>query len=213
MRYGLRVQFGSWSSMANLRLDQLILALFVPFSALGLYVVAVTYAGALNLASTALSLIVLPSVAGTESIEHRHEMFRTLLTWTFWGCLGAGLILSVAAPVMVPLLFGRSFEGAVPLLPILVPASVVLGVNQMLSAGVRALGFPETASKAEMLGLVVTVIGLMALVPTQGVRGAAWTSLAAYSATTLYLMLHSRKAVGEGFWGVIMSTSAAKRAA
>jgi O-antigen/teichoic acid export membrane protein len=196
LSYGARVQFGSWSAMANVRLDQLILALLVPFSSLGLYVVAVTYCGALNIVSSALSLIMLPAVTSAPASGHPGQAFTTLTRWTNWACVGAAVILAGAAPMALTALFGDRYQDSRAFVPILLPASVILGLNQVLASGLRALGAPETASKGEVLGFVVTIVGLAVLVPMSGAMGAAWTSLSAYSATCVYLLTRSKPLVG-----------------
>ena len=191
--YGLRVQFGSWSAMANLRLDQVVLASLVTFASLGLYVVAVSYATTITIVASALSMVMLPTIAKAEHLVGRAEGFVRLLRWGVWGSLAGGAVLGIIAPKAIAILFGKEYSDARALLVVLIPASLVLALNQLVGSGLRALGKPGAASTGDVLGLVVTVLGLTLLVPRFGVAGAAWTSLIAYTTTAVYMFAHIRR--------------------
>jgi enterobacterial common antigen flippase len=81
---------------------------------------------------------------------------------------------------------------------LLAPATVVLGMNQILSTAFRGIGRPEIGSSAELLGLAVTAISLVALLPRYGMYGAAVASLLAYSASHVYLLRRASSIFGIG---------------
>ena len=186
--YGVRVQVGNWSNAANVRLDQLLLSLFAAPASLGVYVVAVTYANAVMTLSGSAILVMLPEIVR----EHREgtagvcleRWYRRLL----WTSAGAAVLVAGSAIYILPLLFGPAFRAAVPLLVFLAPATVLLGMNQILSTAFRGIDQPEVGSAAEILGLVVTALSLAALLPRYGMYGAAVASLLAYGASHLYLL-------------------------
>lgn len=201
--YGARVQFGTWSNLANAKLDQLILTVLIPAASLGLYVVAITYAALLTTLSSSASLVMLPDMirrnGGGQAPECLAQWYRRVL----WVVLAAGTLLLAAAGFIVPLLFGPAFTTAVPIVWILVPATAVLGMNQILSVAFRAIGRPGIASQAELVGLVVTVLGLWALLPRYGIYGAAFASLLAYSVIQCYLLVRIRTVLrlsGRDLW-------------
>jgi enterobacterial common antigen flippase len=196
LAYGTKVQVGSWSATANLRLDQLMLASFAASTSLGLYVVAVSYAGL---------VVALPAVAGTVMLP---RLVRdcvdgtggaTLTIWfrrVLWSTLVAGFCLWMTAGLILPMLFGSGFHDSVSLVAILVPASCVVGMNQFLSIGFRGHGRPGVVSRAEIAGLSVTVPLLAILLPKYGIYGAAVTSLCAYSVSAVYLIFKTGDLVG-----------------
>ncbi len=192
VHYGARVQVGSWANAANIRLDQLLLSLFAPAASLGLYVVAVSYAGVLVMIPVSAALVMLPEIVR----QHQAGAARACLErWSravLWAtCLG-GAVIAPLGIVAVPALFGSAFESAVPIAAVLVPATVLLGMNHVLSTAFRGIGRPEIGSTSEVIGVVVTIAALAALLPRYGVYGAATASLLAYGASHLYL---ARKAV------------------
>ena len=190
--YGSRVQLGSWSAAANVRLDQLMLASMATSAPLGLYVVAISYAGLVVAFPNAAAMVMLPRVVGDCAIGRGGETLTTWYRRLLWATVAAGLTLWIVARVLLPLLFGEAFRASLPLVTILIPASCILGMNQLLATGFRGHGRPGTASRAELLGLVVTVPLLLVLLPRFGVYGAAVTSLCAYSSSAVYLLMNTR---------------------
>jgi O-antigen/teichoic acid export membrane protein len=192
VHYGARVQFGSWANAANMRLDQLLLSLFAPAASLGLYVVAVSYAGVLLMIPVSAALVMLPEVVRQHQTGAARACLERWCRGVLWAtCLG-GAVIAPLGVVAVPALFGSAFQGAVPLAALLVPATVMLGMNQVLSTAFRGIGRPEIGSTSEVVGVAVTIAALAALLPRYGVYGAATASLLAYGASHLYL---ARKAV------------------
>jgi len=186
-RYGIRVQLGNWSNAASVRLDQLLLSVFASTVSLGLYVVAVTYANVLMVIPGSAALVMLPRMVrhqeeGTAR-ECLEQWYRRVLCVTVAG----GAVIAASAVYMVPLLFGNAFASAVPLVLVLVPATIVLGMNVVLSTAFRGVGRPDIASKAELVGLVSTGAALALLLPRYGAFGAAVASLVAYVCIHVYI--------------------------
>lgn len=189
--YGFRVQIGNWSNVASVRLDQLLLSLFTPASSLGLYVVAVTYANVLLTIPGSAAMVMLPEIvrehqAGTAGACAERWYRRAL-----WASVVGATLLALAAVVLVPALFGSAFADAVPIAMVLVPATIILGMNQLLSTAFRGVGRPEVGSTSELIGVIVTLVGLGILLPRYGIFGAAAASLAAYTSSHLYLLRHA----------------------
>jgi O-antigen/teichoic acid export membrane protein len=192
LRYGVRVQLGNWSNAASVRLDQLLLSLFAPAASLGLYVVAVSYAGVLMMIPVSASLVMLPEVVRQHQAGAARACLERWCRGVLWATCVGGAVIAPLGVVALPALFGSAFQGAVPLAALLVPATVLLGMNQVLSTAFRGIGRPEIGSTSEVVGVAVTIGALAALLPRYGIYGAAIASLLAYGASHLYL---ARKAV------------------
>ena len=187
VHYGARVQFGSWASAANVRLDQLLLSLFAPAASLGLYVVAVSYAGVLLMIPVSAVLVMLPEIVQQHQAGTARACVERWCRAVLWATVLGGAIIAPLGVVAVPALFGSAFQGAVPLVAVLVPATVLLGMNQVLTTAFRGIGRPEIGSVSEVVGIAVTIAALAALLPRYGIYGAAVASLLAYGASHLYL--------------------------
>jgi len=196
--YGSRMQFGSWANAANVRFDQLLLSILAPAAALGIYVVGVSYAGLLVPIPFSATFVMLPHVVDRHRAGLVRECVEQWYRRLWWTTLAAGAALAPLAVVVVPLAFGQDFRGAVPVAMLLVPAAAILGMNEVLSTAFQGIGRPEIGSRAEGIGLLVTVAALVVFLPRYGIYGAAVASLLAYGAAHVYLV---RKA------GVILGTT------
>lgn len=180
--YGIKTQISNMAQSLNLRLDQLIMSLFLAPGSLGLYVVAVTFSKLLNPISHAIGIIILPAVARSNRVQVTHQLgilFRSNLLIL----LLLGGVLIITLPLLLPLLVGKAYSEAVVPAQVLAIGAVFLGMNDVLSEALRGLNRPGVPTVAQIISLVLTIILLYLLLPTMGVLGAALTSVIAYAAT------------------------------
>jgi O-antigen/teichoic acid export membrane protein len=145
------------------------------------------------------ALLLLPGVIYTKLLAARLYRWARHDTETFVAAFHVGVIAMlalgilllaatvIAAPVLIPLLFGERYQAAVPVLLLLsltIPLRCVQSVYSSLFTSPT-----DTVRKAWYLAAaaVISVAGSFALVPPLGVRGAA---LAALLAECVLLVLH-----------------------
>ena len=189
--FGLKSWLGGLAQLANGRLDQVLMIALVPPRQLGLYAVASTISGA----SGPLAGAVSPPLMARVGAGERHLMpqaVRMTVAVTVVLNLGVALV----TPILLPLLFGASFRAATPMAMVLLAASVPLAGASVLSTGLQADGVPLIPSIGEGIALVVTVVGLVLLLPPLQAMGAAIVSLAAYSASFLFQLLMAKRRIG-----------------
>ena len=191
--YGWRVHLGAIALQANLRLDQMLMSIFLPSRELGLYVVAVSLSGIVNLSASSLVVVAFPRIANLVSAREKGKALGRYVR------LGLLLSLLAAAPAafftpwLLHVFFGSAYLPAHAMTRVLIVASIPLSLNILLQSGLKAFGRPLAASQAELLGLVVTAVSLCLLLPPYGALGAAWASLLAYSAVGVCLLYLLRK--------------------
>ena len=186
--YGLKSYWGSLSWMANARLDQFIMSAFVSLSDLGEYAVAVSYATVLFPLSGAFAMVLFPRVAASGHVQAIDKIKRTLRLNLLLS-VGGAVALGLAGPALLPWLFGTDYRPAVYPALILLVGTVVLGMNYVLSDGLRGLGAPLMTSVAEIGGFVVTLSGLWMLLPRLGIYGAALVSVLSYGIVSAILVI------------------------
>jgi O-antigen/teichoic acid export membrane protein len=98
LRYGLPCMMSTLPLVLNLRLDQMLMAVFLPPMALGLYVVAVAWSGAINPLIQAVALALFPEVASRESDRERTRVFIEGNQIAFTLALVTGTLLMLATP-------------------------------------------------------------------------------------------------------------------
>lgn len=196
--YGLRVQIGTVASILNWQMDKMLISALLPATDLGLYVVAATYAGGMTFVSTSLALAAFPMLlhaqrsGSSEGILARISRLNVLVTVPAVGLLAGG------AHWLVPAIFGSEFSASVSTSVILLAASVPLGCNIFLSSGFRALGLPLQSSKADLVGLLMTVLCLPVLLLGFGIVGAAVASFCSYCGSLVYLCYAARRSLKVG---------------
>jgi len=188
LKYGLQVFFSNLPQFLNLKLDQLLMVSLLPAKTLGVYVVAVAWAGTLNPLSSALSAVLFPKVAALhDAKEQQLVVIRAMKLAIYTGFILL-VVISVATPWAVPILFGAQFKDAIKPAWILLIASFFLNINGILEEGLKGMGWPKWVVVGELLGLFITLGLLTLLLIPLGAMGAAITSLIAYILMNVVLM-------------------------
>jgi O-antigen/teichoic acid export membrane protein len=195
--YGMRAQLGLIVSQLNLRLDYVLLTAFMNPTALGVYAVASKYAELVRIPSVALGYVLYPKFA-REGMATAMQSARRLMPRAGLLTAGVAVPLWLAAGVAIPLVYGSAFEAAV------VPAQIILvglaldGVSGVITGFLYGVGRPGLTSLAMTLGLAVTVMLDVLLIPHFELVGAATASALAYITTTLALVVFYRRLVRAG---------------
>jgi O-antigen/teichoic acid export membrane protein len=186
--FGLRSHVGNVASLLNERLDQLVISAFLAPTLLGYYVIAVTMSSAVTAVGSTVAIVAMPVVARMVDTEEVLPTIRRYLRITL-GAAGAAAVLCFAlAPSLIELLFGPGFRPATDAARVLLVAAVALSSVRVLSAVLRALGRPLSASVGDVLGLLTTVATLPVLLVGLGITGAALASLVAYTVSLAWLL-------------------------
>ena len=194
--YGCKVHAGQVSGMANVSLDQTLIAAWFPASYLGLYVVAVSSAGLSQLFAGAVHTVTAPSIGQKGSEGDRRELLLKIFP-RFLG-VSAAIMLAMALiiPIAIPIVFGNQFKSSIIPAEILLLASFFMGAKQVLGGAADGLGSPWLGSRANLFALPVTVVLLYVMLPAFGLMGAAVTTCAAYLCELLILVFGLRRKHG-----------------
>jgi glycosyltransferase involved in cell wall biosynthesis/O-antigen/teichoic acid export membrane protein len=178
-----------------LRADQLLVAHYAGYRQLGLYALATTIAELLWLLTDPLASALMPHIVRARTGDDRRLSFSTARI--------SLLILAVAAagvwffaPLVIPVVYGAGFAGAVPALRLLLPGVVALGAAKSLGS-VRVKEGRMVITSVLGLGAFGLNIALnLVLLPWIGIRGASIASSACYVALALsYVVIARRRGV------------------
>ncbi|WP_328993362.1 polysaccharide biosynthesis C-terminal domain-containing protein [Kribbella sp. NBC_01245] len=185
--YGLRGQVGGFITLLNLRLDFAILGAMAGPAVLGGYAVASKYAELLRLPGTALTWVFYPRLAKLGETEAA-SVARRMIRPTLLGIVVAAIpIFLLTSPVM-RLLYGEEFGPAVAPARVLLAGMLLAGASGVASAYLYGRGTPGLNSIVLGIGLVITVVLDLLLIPAYGALGAAAASTAAYLCTDALLI-------------------------
>jgi O-antigen/teichoic acid export membrane protein len=172
-------------TLANQNLDQVFLAAMVPAAQLGRYSIAVTYASAgfsLGQAPALQMYSHFSRQGNPDRTAYRQLIKRTMLLLT-----GICVFTAVLAPFFIPMVFGKSYEMAVPPALILIFSAPLLSLGAMFSAIWKSAGKPLTAAKGQGVGLLLTIVTLPAAIIYLGIDGAAVVSIVVYCVVAVWL--------------------------
>lgn len=199
LRFGLPSSLATLPQTVNLRFDQLLIIALMPARWLGLYVVAVAWSGVSGLVLSAASAVLFPEVAAERDAGRQRRMVLQALHGGAAVVLVVSVLLLLATPACLPLVFGARYSPAIPSALVLAPAGAILAWSGIAEDGLRGLGRPAGVLAAEMAGAVVTVAALPPLLDVEGILGAAIASLLGYSVTAMYAVRCLHRATGLGY--------------
>jgi O-antigen/teichoic acid export membrane protein len=114
------------------------------------------------------------------------------------GVLGA-VVIALVADVMLRLLYGGEAVAAAQPLRVLLVGYVLLMPALVLSQGLGAANRPLTSTLPQVVGSVVTVVGLLLFLRDGGIMAAAWVTTVAY-AVVLAMALFLYRGVAKLSW-------------
>lgn len=178
--YSLKAWVGNLSFFVSLRIDQLLLAGFVPLAELGVYAVAAAISTLSGPIARGFAQSILPFVRTAKSDDER--IWRITSAFRQVGALSFAILGAMAATAwfIIPFVLGEKFEPSVRLLLILLPGAWATDVNQVLTTALTSFNRPSEASKAQIAAAIATAVGLIILLPRYGVTGAAITTSISY---------------------------------
>jgi O-antigen/teichoic acid export membrane protein len=169
-------------NLIGYRVELFVLEHFKGLAAVGIYSIGLQAAETIWLIPAALaSALTAPVVHDTA--EGAATLVRTACVRSLLYTTIVAVAIGVAAPFVIPPLFGHEFDGAARPLALLVPGVVAYAPVNILVVyiSVRA-GRPRLSLWVSVVGLVVTAALSLLLIPPYGVSGAAVASAVGYAA-------------------------------
>jgi O-antigen/teichoic acid export membrane protein len=209
LSFGVRGQGTTVANNVTARLDVTMLPAFVSSANVGLYSVATNVSLIVYQLANTFSGLVIPSAAR----DPRRGPAKVVLS--LWAALtvaaGIAVILLLLAEPLLGFVYGGEFRAASESLRLLLPGAVLFAGAAILNAGIYAAGRPFTATCTQLLGMLVTVVGLVAFLSGGGVTAAAIVSSASYATIFLASLVASVSVSGLA-WRELVPTPGRVRA-
>lgn len=158
--YGVRAHIGNVSSVDGLKVDQLVLAMFLSSSQLGLYVAAMTIIIGNRVIGTSIGAVSFPLASrgkGFQGATAPRE-FRRLMVLSLGLAVPVAVIEIIFSGTLIRLLFGNDFVPAAPALRVLALGSIFMNLRQPCADWLRGCGRPGTVAVSEAVGLLSMVL-------------------------------------------------------
>jgi O-antigen/teichoic acid export membrane protein len=196
LRYAFPCYLANLIQFLNYRLDVFIVSFFVGVKGVGLYTLAVSLAQLIWLISNAAATVLLPRVAALQDTVSENVTRTTQITRvSFWLSFISALFLALLADQILPWIYGEAFRQSITPLLGLLPGIVTFSVVNVLASYIAGIGKPQLNLAVSSVGLVVTIVLDLLLIPRFDIFGAALASTLSYSISALLtLEIFTRKA-------------------
>ena len=161
------------AQLGNYRFDQLVIAVFLSRTQLGLYAFAAAASEVGTLPAQATANALIPRVSRDRN-AHSHPFLRIGLI------SGALALLAIPVFVAVVLVVLPDYEDSLAPFLVLLPGMVALALSKVLAAVIFGTGNAWVLSRVSLLALALTVPVTLLLTPTLGIVGAGLASSIAY---------------------------------
>jgi O-antigen/teichoic acid export membrane protein len=191
LTYGVRGQIGNLATFFTYRLDVFIVSYFLDLTQLGYYSLAVVITEALWQIPQAVGSALFPRTART--VQQDATIFTCfVLRQVLLITSVCGMLIAVASPVLVPLVFGARFAPAVRVIWWLVPGTISLSLAKVACADLAGRGKNGYSSVCAFACFALTGFLDWFLIPRMGILGAAIASSIAYTANTILILFALR---------------------
>ena len=205
LRRGLSFYLPTVASFALWRADMFILVRIAPTAAIGLYAVAQAIALGQIGAVSPFVQVGFSAVAGETEPRKALQTLARHFRLAQLAVVSIGLLAAAVTPWLIRLMFGAQFSGAVTTAYLLIGATVLWGMEQVLEQGLRAADHPRPGIVSNLLGLAVLVglgdSGVHALRHRRSCGRCAGRTISQPSAPDR-LLRHRVEDAGEGLLGI-----------
>ena len=186
--FGIKGYSANLTQFFNYRLDAFLVNLFLDVVNVGFYSVAVSLAEALWFIPGSVATVLLPKSSASDEKEN-NRFTPLVLKATFLITLLFAVILYAGGGFFIKFLYTEKFLPGLSALLILIPGTLIFSVQTVLASDLVGRGRPGINTIISAIGLVVTVILDILLIPKLGIAGAAWASVASYAVTSIITLI------------------------
>jgi len=194
-RYGFQAYIATLLQFLNYRLDFWVVAYFTGFTSLGLYSLAANLGQMLWMLPKSAATVLFPAVAAGRGENRPRDVARVGRIVLFLTTVGALLGVVLSEPV-IRVMYGQDFAGAAAPFKISLLGIVPFSVCIVYASVLAGMGRQRTNLAASAIGLAVTGLLDVCLIPRFGIVGAAWASACSYLATTAWVVVRYHRISG-----------------
>lgn len=188
LSYGLRAYGIDLLGTLAGQVDQALVVNLLAPASMGMYAVAISLSRMLNLVQGSIITVLLPKAAARPVEEVVALTGRAVRVSSAFTLLGA-IAVMILGPVLLRLLYGPEYMGAVSVFRILVIEVVLSGITWVLAQAFMALGRPGTLTILQAIGLGLSVPLMLVLIPVYGLEGAGVALLCSTTARLVFVLV------------------------
>lgn len=185
--YCLRAYLPNIAQYGMLRMDVPIIQVLAGTKAVALYAVALPFAEGMLLVPVAVSLVMFPRVtSGGINRQAAIRISRTVLA----GTTALAGVVTLAAPVVVPAVYGTTFRGSVDVVWCMLPGVVIFSAARTVQTYLAATDRLRPVITSSVAGLALGLASIIVLTPRLGATGAGLADSIGYIGYSAFITLH-----------------------
>ncbi len=188
-KQGLLAQGANLLQLLNYRLAYYLIDHFRGLASLGVFSVTTQLAESTWLIPKSIGGVLYSKVSNLEAAERQRDLTVILFKVAVFIALVCCGLLLVVPDAMYTFVFGPEIRDLHPLLFRMVPGLVAMSASQVLSHYLSGTGRVMHNTIGSGLGLAVTVVAGLWLIPAEGLAGAATTASLAYGTSVTYQLI------------------------
>lgn len=180
LRYAFQSSLTNAAAFLNFKIDVFIIMAMLGNAQLGIYSIGIAIGELLWEISRAINTACFGRIARGSEAEAAQATATCMRHSFALSLAGAGCI-AVVAPIFVPLLYGRAFDGAVLVTWLLLPGVVAYStIGALTTFFLQQVGEPRLVLVFRVVSLVICAVATVAMLPTFGIAGGAIATSISY---------------------------------
>ncbi|RLD81093.1 MAG: hypothetical protein DRJ15_05310 [Bacteroidetes bacterium] len=188
-RLGFMNQMAHITQMMSFRLSYYFLELYHGDASVGIYSNGIQIMESIWLISKSISLVQYARIANTDDRKYSQELSVKLLKASFFISLLCIIPLLLLPESFYLFLFGKGFSGVKEVIWILAPGVLIYNISLILGHYFSGTGQYHVNTIASSIGLVVSIILFVTLIPPYVTIGAGIAASISYAVTSLVVMI------------------------
>jgi O-antigen/teichoic acid export membrane protein len=187
LSYGVRCYGVDLLTTLSLQVDQALVVNLLTPASMGMYIVALSLSRILSVFQASIITVLLPKAAARSASEVVLLTGQAMRISTALALL-AGIVLMMAGPMLLGLLYGSEYLGAVPVFRVLMIEVILSGATMVLAQTFMALGKPGIVTILQSVGLGLSIPMMLILIPMYGLVGASFALLGSTIARLIFVL-------------------------
>lgn len=189
------LMLGGIAAVVYMKIDQVMIGKMLGDAEVGIYYSAVKLSETWYFIPTIIGSSVFPAIlnAKRKSEELYKKRLQTLFDFSAWFGILISLVICIAAPLIVKILYGEQYASAAVVLSVHIWSGVFVFLGVIASKWVIAENYTKNALIRTTIGAVLNIGLNLVLIRRFGIMGAAISTLIAYSFVNYFSLFFSKK--------------------
>ena len=193
--YGWQIELSSFLQFFNYRLSFYFLSYFLGMASLGVFSVGVTLSEAIWIVGRSISLVLYSNVVKQGDTEDSRKETKITAKYSFYISLLCLAVILCLPEQLFSYVFGEGFGGVKQVVLLLSPGILAIAVSNVYGNYFSALGKTKILILKSAIGVLVTVVLSVMLIPSLKIPGACIVNASSYivSSAILFWFFYKKK--------------------